>query len=147
MAHHLHLKKRDLKLTISQAEDEIRRVCNSEMVGSGCRTQCITGGMIAIGMFAKAVEGGGRTMQGTLAKLPGGKLGIIVSPFEDCPKNFEEIIVKGGKNDRVKICRLGPDVRKKSAPKGLPAHKGPLRRKTKPRYLPGITARDIEKAD
>lgn len=142
-----HVQKKLLKQAIREAEAEVDRVCASMEVGSACRTQCRAGALVVIGKFSEAMEGRGAVMQGTLGKIPGGGLGIIVSPFEDCPKNFEEIVVRGGRNKRVKICRLGPEVRKKSAPAGRPAYKGPLRRKTKPRYRAGVTARDIERAD
>ena len=142
-----HVQKKRLKLALKEAEAEVDRVCASMEVGTACRTQCRAGALVAIGKFAEAMEGPRAVMQGKLGKLPGGGLGIIVSPFEDCPKNFEQIIVKGGRNKRVKICRLGPDVRKKSAPPGRPAYKGPLRRKTRPPYRAGVTARDITKVD
>jgi hypothetical protein len=145
--HHLHLKKRDLRAALETAENDVRRICDHESVGQACRAQCRAGATAVIGAMSHAIEGKTATMQGKLVRLPKGQMGIIVSPFEDCPKNFEQIIVKGGRNKRVKICRLGPDVRKKYAPPGKPAHKGPLRRKTRPPYRAGVTARDIERAD
>lgn len=147
MAHHLHLRKKDLRQILNESEADARRVCESESTGSGCRTQCMVGAMTVAGRMSQAIEGQGRTMQGKVVKLAGGKLGIIVSPMEDCPSGFEEILVKGGRNRRVKVCRLDEKHRKKFAPKGKPAHVGPLRRKTKPRYLPGVTARDIREPD
>jgi hypothetical protein len=145
--HHIHLKKRDLRAALEAAENDVRRICDDESVGSSCRAQCRAGATAVIGQMARAIEGPGATMQGKLVKLPKGQMGIIVSPFEDCPKGFERLSVKGGRNKRVQLCRLGPEVRKKSAPAGRPAYKGPLRRKTRPRYRAGVTARDIERAD
>lgn len=142
-----HVKKKLLKQAIREAEAEADRVCGSMEVGSGCRSQCRAGALVVIGKFSEALEGQGQVMQGTIKKLGGGKLGIIVSPMEDCPKGFEEILVKGGRNRRVKICRLDSDHRKKYAPPGKPAYKGALRRRTKPKYLPGVTTRDIKRAD
>jgi len=145
VSHNLHLRKKDLRAALQKAEDDIRITCETREIGSGCVQQCKVGGMIVIGRMyeeinrVRANEGMGMKK----IRLAGGKLGIIVSPMEDCPKGFEEIVVRGGKNPRVKICRLDENHRKKWAPKGKPAHKGALRRKTKPRYLPGVTTRDI----
>jgi hypothetical protein len=142
-----HVQKKVLRRVLEEAEAEVDRVCASMEVGSGCRTQCRAGALVVIGKFSQALEGKSSVMQGRLTKLAGGQMGIIVSPFEDCPKGFEQILVKGGRNKRVKICRLDSDHRKKYAPPGKPAYKGALRRKTKPRFLPGVTARDIKRAD
>jgi hypothetical protein len=143
-----HVQKKRLRQALVEAEREVDRVCASMEVGSACRTQCRAGALVVIGKFSEAMEGRGAVMQGKLAQLPGGKgLGIIVSPFEDCPKGFERLSVKGGRNRRVQLCRLGPEVRKKYAPPGKPAYKGPLRRKTRPPYRAGVTARDIERSD
>src|SRR6185369_7216685 len=140
--HHLHLKKRDLKAALQKAEEDVRSTCGSMEIGSGCERQCKVGAMVVIGRMYSALDTT-RPEMGKHIKLAGGKLGIIVSPMEDCPKGFEELTIRGGKNSRVKICRLDEEHRKKSAPKGRPAYKGALRRKTKPKYLPGITTRDI----
>lgn len=134
-----HVQKKELKRVLREAEDQMRAACDSKEVGAGCRPQCMAGGVVAIGIMQRFLATPTDQMHG----LPK-KMGIIVSPFQDCPKGFEEIIVRGGRNSRVKVCRLDEDHRKKFAPKGRPAYKGALRRKTKPRYLPGITTRDIQ---
>lgn len=147
MAHHLHITKKELRHVIDDAQRTAEAACDKMSAVTRCESHCRAGALVAIGKFSQAIEGHGRIMSGKVTKLAGGKLGIIVSPMEDCPKGFEEIIVRGGKNARVKVCRLDEKHRKKYAPPGKPARIGPLRRKTRPKYLPGVTTRDIKEAD
>lgn len=111
---------------IKQAEKTLKFQCEHPSIGEDCRRACMVGGMSVIGDVLRAYK---------KPDPPGmkGKLGIIVSPFEDCPVGFEEIVVKTPRNKKVKICRLGPDVRKRYAPPGRPARpgatKGALRRR------------------
>jgi hypothetical protein len=127
---------------VRQADKELHQQCNHPLIGEPCRRACLTGGASVIAAIVAAYK-----IPEYLGKAKG-RLGIIVSPFEDCPKGFEEIIVSTPRNKKVKLCRLDKDTRKKWAPEGKPyrrgATKGALRRK---RGLPrGVTLRPIPKA-
>jgi hypothetical protein len=130
---------------VKAAEKRLRDNCeNDRSIGSDCRRACFIGGMTVISEVLAEYKKpsippgvSGATMKGKK------QLGIIISPMEDCPKGFEELIIKGGRNRRVKICRLNEEVRKKYAPPGKPAYKGALRRRRRQFPLPGITKRDI----
>jgi len=119
---------------IKRARERLESQCDHPSIGEDCRRACLIGGMSAIGEMVTEFK------LESPVKL--GRLGIIVSPMEDCPRGFEEVVFRGGQNPRVKICRLDEDVRKKHAPKGKPAHKGALRRK-KEYPSPGVIKRDI----
>ena len=123
----------EINLALDHADRETRRVCDS-MTSSVEAAACKVGGMVVAGKMADALRAGGTSK---------GQLGIIVSPVDDCPKGMEEVTVKGGKNKRVKICRLGPGHRKyepDQRPKGKP-----MRRKRGLRA--GVITRDIKKVD
>lgn len=126
------------------AEKRLNDQCGHESIGADCRRACVIGGMTVIGeVLAAYKRPATHGVHGT------GKLGIIVSPMEDCPAGFEEIIVKTPRNRKVKLCRLGPDVRKKYAPPGRPARpgatKGALRRRRI--YRRGVDIRPIRRRD
>lgn len=126
------------------AERGLQEKCNRPEIGESCRSACIIGGMQVI---ADILSSHGYK---TLTRGGPPQMGIIVSPMEDCPKGFEEIIISTPKNKKVKLCRLGPDVRKKWAPKGKPltpgATKGALRRKHR-KYARGVVTRPIREYD
>ena len=123
----------ELNMAMDHGDREVRRVCDalpSHIESAACKI----GGMAVLGRVAKVLTPG--------ATQPA-QLGIIVSPVDDCPKGMEEITVKGGKNKRVKICRLGPGHRKyepDQRPKGKP-----MRRKRGLRA--GVITRDIKNVD
>lgn len=125
---------------IKAAEKRLQFQCEHPSIGEDCRRACMIGGMTVIGDVISSYKKIPEPPPGV--KMTG-RLGIIVSPFEDCPAGFEEIIIKGGRNKRVKICRLNEQTRKKSAPKGRPAYKGALRRRTRIYPSPGVIKRDI----
>jgi hypothetical protein len=123
----------DIRRALDKAESKAQKVCDKlddPLKAVGCRIGALT----AIGTIrdelAREIEG---------VRLNG--LGIIVDPEEDCKKGFERIIVTSPRNKSVHICRLAPGYRKKDAPEGEPAHKGPLRRLKK--FGPGIEHSEI----
>lgn len=123
----------DVRKALDTAETRSKKVCgelDNPLHIVGCRI----GTIAAIGALrdelAPDLEG---------MKISG--LGIIVGPKEDCEKGFEKIIVTSKLNKKVHICRLAPGFRKKDAPKGKPAYKGPLRRLTK--FGPGVEHDEI----
>lgn len=125
---------------IRNAERNLNAICDSPSVGEICRRDCLIGGMEVIAEVLRAYG------QRPLTR-GGPRLGIIISPFEDCPRGFEEIFVETPRNRKVKICRLDEKHRKKWAPKGKPATPGAtksaLRRK---RGFPrGLTIRPIQR--
>lgn len=123
---------------VKAAEKRLKDQCTHPSIGSDCHRACVIGGMTVISEIIASYR---RTELPTMKGKK--KLGIIISPMEDCPKGFEEIRIRGGRNPRVKICRLNEETRKKSAPPGKPAYKGALRRKRRQFPLPGVTKRDI----
>lgn len=127
------ITKGELHHAMDEAERAVRKNCR-ELSSDVEASSCVVGGMIAIGAAAKQL--------GKEAVMEG-KLGIIVSPVEDCPKGFEAQTVKGGRNGRVKICRLADGYRK-YRPDQRP-HGKPMRRKRG--FKAGVIKRDIRKAD
>jgi hypothetical protein len=128
---------------VSKAERRLSKTCEDSSVGEYCRSACLIGGMEVISAILEAYE----IIPPKKEKAQPKELGIIVSPFEDCPSGFEEIIVKTPRNPKVKLCRLDAEHRRKWAPKGRPATpgatKGALRRK---RGFPrGVTIRPISR--
>ncbi len=123
----------ELNMAMDHGEREVRRVCDS-LSSSSESAACKIGGMAVLGRVAKVLAP---------KEVQTAQLGIIVSPVDDCPKGMEEVTVKGGKNKRVKICRLGPGHRRfepDQRPKGKP-----MRRKRGLRA--GVITRDIKKVD
>lgn len=134
------MTKREGERLLKKAEYDVDTACSRMKIEAKCRPMCMMGGMAAVTGIADELS----RFEG-LSGIKASKLGIIVSPFEDCPKGFEEIIVDTPRNKKVKLCRLDEKTRKKWAPKGKPARsgatKGALRRK---RGLPrGVTLRPI----
>jgi hypothetical protein len=118
------ISKKDLNHAISRAEHAVRDTCEAQL-SPYTQVACRAGGISAIGTLHESLEpltGGGMP-----AQVQG--LGFIVPLDKPCPKGTETIYVKSPLNKKIKVCRLAKDCRRKSAPEGKPAHKGPLRRK------------------
>lgn len=125
----------ELRKGIVSAEAEGRTVCDN--YEGAARRSCAAGRIAVIGLFRNHLA------EKTKVELMGVRppqLGIFISPGEKCPKGFEKIKLKGGRNRNVAACRLADGYRKykpEDRPKGKP-----LRRLWR-QYGPGIEADKI----
>jgi hypothetical protein len=126
----------DTRLGCSKNMRKSAKTVVDEIIRTGCidRIPDCRGGRLVVRADcnsrgqAERFENQVRKTMSLFRKIKGG-LGVIVSPFDDCPNGMEEHVTTSPTNKRVKICRLDRRTRKRfrnqTIPKGA---KGPFRR-------------------